>query len=130
VDDAVADTLERLQLTVETQLRALGEAITGDDPPVAATVVDGVARDMRRRLERFERRVLAGVKRRETQAMQEVAALRAAIRPLGQSPERVLNLLPFLARYGTGVLTAMCDAAAPHAEALVRGPTVESSIRS
>jgi hypothetical protein len=36
-----------------------------------------------------------------------VAALRAALRPNGKSPERVLNLMPLLARYGVGVFDAM-----------------------
>lgn len=121
LDDGVADMLERLRVTLDAQVGVLREVVRGDDAPVADEVVNGLARDLSHRLDRFERRVLAGVKRRETEALGEVAALRAALRPMGESPERVLNLLPFLARFGPDVLRRMCQAATPHARALVTG---------
>jgi uncharacterized protein YllA (UPF0747 family) len=77
--------------------------------------------------------VLSGVKRREQEALREVAALRAALRPNGKSPERVLNLMPLLARYGVGVFDAMLAEASVHAQALVRGApaaAVESPVSS
>lgn len=121
LDENIADTLERLRVTLDAQVRTLAESLSGDDAPVARTAVDGLSRDLGHKLDRFERRVLAGVKRRETDAMREVAALRAALRPNGASPERVLNLMPMLARYGTGLLAAMSRAAGAHANALVHG---------
>ena len=133
LDEAVADTLERLRLTLEAQLGALMQTVAGDDAPVVDTVVQGLSRDIGHRLERFERRVLAGVKRREGEAMREVAALRAALRPSTKSPERVLNIIPFLVRYGTGVLDAMVQEARPHARRLVLGAsdaTVETAVAS
>ncbi len=121
LDESVSDTMERLRVTLDTQVRALRESLTGDGAPVAQEVVQGLARDLGHRLDRFERRLVAGVKRRETVALRDVAALRAALRPNGQSPERVLNIVPLLARYGPDLLTAMCTAAGPHARALVSG---------
>lgn len=127
LDESVADALERLRITLETQLRTLGDALRMPDDEeqeaalVAPAVVDGLARDITHRLDRFERRVLAGVKRREIGAMQDVAAVRAALRPLGQSPERVLNLVPLLVRYGPGLLDRMREEAMGHARLLVTG---------
>ncbi|MBY0488975.1 MAG: bacillithiol biosynthesis BshC [Gemmatimonadaceae bacterium] len=121
LDENVADTFERLRVTLDAQVRTLGESLAGEESPVAPETVQGLSRDLTHTLDRFERRLLAGVKRRETEAMREVAAVRAALRPNGASPERVLNLMPILVRYGTGVLTAMADAAAEHAAALVHG---------
>jgi len=121
LDDSLHDTLERLRVTIDAQLRALHETIGDDDAPVPSAVVDGLSRDLMHRLDRFDRRVLAGVKRRETDAMREVSAMRAAVRPMGQSPERVLNLMPMLARYGVGVLNRMMEVARPHAHGLVHG---------
>jgi bacillithiol biosynthesis cysteine-adding enzyme BshC len=121
LDENVGDMLERLRVTLDAQVRALHEVLGGDRAPVADEVVNGLARDLGHRLDRFERRVLAGVKRRETEAMREVAVVRAAIRPKGQSPERVLNLVPFLVRYGPEVLVRMRDEAAGHAQRLVTG---------
>jgi uncharacterized protein YllA (UPF0747 family) len=123
LDESVSDTMERLRVTLDTQVRALRESLTGDRAPVAQEVVQGLARDLGQRLDRFERRLVAGVKRRETDALRDVAALRAALRPNGQSPERVLNIVPLLARYGPDLLTAMCTAAGPHARALISGAT-------
>lgn len=119
--DEVADSMERLRVAVDTQVRALRDALAGDATPVADEVVQGLARDLAHRLDRFERRVVAGVKRMEAESLRDVAALRAALRPRGQSPERVLNLVPLLVRYGPGLLLHLREAALPHARHLVSG---------
>jgi bacillithiol biosynthesis cysteine-adding enzyme BshC len=126
LDETVADSMERLRVALETQVRAIREVVGGDDAPVAEEVVQGLARDLSHRIDRFERRLLAGVKRLEHEAMRDVAAVRAALRPDGKSPERVLNLVPLLARYGTGLLERVREAAAPHARELVGGPREDS----
>jgi len=121
VSDGVQDALERLRIAMDTQLRALRDAIARDDAIVAPEVMSGVERDVQHKLTRFERRVLAGVKRREEALMRRVAQVRGWIRPHGASPERVLNLMPVLARYGPSVLTRMHEAALEHARTLVQG---------
>ncbi len=121
LDVELQDALERLRVAVETQMIAVREATGGDDAVVAPSVLEGLASDLSARLSRFERRVYASVKRRETSAMRDVAYIRAALRPLGQSPERKLNLMPFLVRYGPGVLDAMRHDAHTYAEQLVNG---------
>lgn len=121
LDEPVADAFERARLAAETQLRALQSAVHDADDVVESSVVEGASRDILHRLERLERRIVAGVKRREASLMRDVAVARAAIRPLGQSPERVLSLLPALARYGPELLLAMRDSARVHATALVTG---------
>lgn len=121
VADEVADSMERLRLALDTQVRALRESLAGENAPVADDVVQGLARDLAHRIDRFERRVFAGVKRVESESLREVSALRAALRPNGQSPERVLNLIPLLARYGPELLTRIRHAAVPHARQLVSG---------
>ncbi|HEY0932035.1 MAG TPA: bacillithiol biosynthesis BshC [Gemmatimonas sp.] len=132
LDDTVADAVERLRVTMESQLASLGESLrvpegdVEDDAVVAASVVQGLERDITHLLDRFERRLLAGVKRREHTAMREVASVRAALRPLGQPPERVLNLVPLLVRYGPSLLDRLRDAAMGHAHALVTGASGHS----
>jgi bacillithiol biosynthesis cysteine-adding enzyme BshC len=130
LDENVADTFERLRITLESQVRTLGESLAGEDAPVAPETVQGLSRDLTHTLDRFERRLLAGVKRREVEAMREVAAVRAALRPQGASPERVLNLMPTLVRYGTGVLTAMAHAAREHAATLVHGTAAATVVET
>jgi uncharacterized protein YllA (UPF0747 family) len=124
--EALADSMERLRLALETQVRGLQETLAGQGGPVADEVVQGLARDVTHRIDRFERRVLAGMKRVEQDAQLEVAALRAALRPQGRSPERVLNLMPMLARYGPALLADIADAARPYARSLVTGAPASS----
>lgn len=119
--DRLSDSMERLRLTLETQIGALRESLAGEGAPVADEVVQGLARDLSHRIDRFERRVVAGVKRVEHDALRDVAAVRAALRPRGRSPERVLNLIPLLARYGPGLLERLRSVAASHARELVAG---------
>lgn len=115
------DAIERLQLAIETQVRAVAEAVVGDETGVSAAVVDGLKADLSRRMQRFDRRVTASVKRKEVELMRDVAAVRAALRPLGKSPERVLNLLPMFVRYGPDILHAMSRSANHYAARLVHG---------
>lgn len=84
--------------------------------------VQGAMQSLQHRLDRLERRFVAAVKRRERDAIQDVGTLHGALFPLGTRQERALNLVPLLARHGTGLLREMRDAALPHAESLVRGP--------
>ena len=121
LDEGVADAFERVRLTTETQLRALKSAVKDADDVVMPSVVDGAGRDILHKLERLERRLVAGVKRREDELMRDLAVARAAIKPMGKSPERVLNLIPALARFGPELLLAMRDSARVHAAALVTG---------
>src|SRR5690606_39486788 len=86
---------------------------------VPPTVPAGAAAAIGQRLDRLERRYPAAVRRHETRAFTELGTLRAALRPGGARRERALNLLPPLARHGTGLLHAMRDAAGVHAAALV-----------
>lgn len=117
--EGVLDALERLRLTIDTQARVLASSIEAADAFIAPQVSGGLTRDLLHRLDRFDRRVSAGVKRREADLMRRVAHVRAVFRPLGQSPERVLNLIPMLARHGMTVFALMQQLAAQHAYALL-----------
>ena len=83
--------------------------------------VQGASGAMLHRADRLERRLLAAVKRREVALMDDVATLRAALRPQGKRQERVLNPIPILTRQGATLLQEMRDAARAHADALVGG---------
>ena len=123
LDEGVADAFERVRLAAETQMRALQTAVHDAEEIVAPAVVEGAGRDILHRLDRLERRLIGGAKRREATLMRDIAVVRAAVRPMGQSPERVLNLIPALARYGPPLLQSMRDSARVHAAALVAGDT-------
>lgn len=121
MDRDVADALERLRVTLDAQIGALGHAVAQADDLVPTPVVEGLARDLAHRVDRVERRLVAAVKRREAELARQAAIVRAARRPLGSAPERVLSLVPVLARHGLSVLDAMRVEASRHAHALVHG---------
>jgi uncharacterized protein YllA (UPF0747 family) len=126
LDDGINDTLERLRVAIDAQLRALRDSVDGAGAPVSHDVIAGLSRDLTHRIDKFEHRVLGGVKRNEIEAMRELAYVRASLRPMGKSPERVLNLLPYLARFGVGLLLRLRDASASHAQSLVHGTRTSS----
>jgi uncharacterized protein YllA (UPF0747 family) len=88
----------------------------------------GGAHALRHRVDRLERRLLAGIKRHETALMRDVATLRAALYPRGLRQERVLNGIPLFARHGLALLSNMRDAAAGHAASLVEPTRDERSV--
>jgi len=87
-------------------------------------VVTGAQRALEHRVDRLQRRIVAGVARRETALMRDLATARAVLYPLGKRQERALNIIPLLARHGLQLLSELVTAAAPHASALVGARTV------
>ena len=125
---------ERMSPSVTRSLSDLGEAVrramdairaslAHDEPPlVVPRVVEGAEYQLQHRVDRFERRVLAAAKRRETAIVERVTSAHAALFPLGNAQERTLNFVPMLAREGPALLESMLRAAAEHAANLV-GPS-------
>jgi uncharacterized protein YllA (UPF0747 family) len=108
-------------------LQSMREAVAalpsslGDEPRELGldAAVNGAVRALEHRLERLQRRLVAGVARRETSLMRDVATVRAALQPLGERQERALNLVPLLSRHGLELLGELRDAAGGHASAVV-----------
>jgi bacillithiol synthase len=124
VPEEVSDSLRRLRHDLESDVAAL-EVSDGDEliPPAS---LQGLRRSLLHRVERTERRYLAAVKRRETKLMRDVGTAAAALYPGGKRQERVLNFVPFLARYGQPLLDLMRREAEGHAAAQV-GATVSAT---
>jgi hypothetical protein len=91
-------------------------------------IVDGARAGIRHRINRFERRVIAAAKRRESHLAEEIATARGALFPLGKIQERALNAVPLMARHGEAFLSSVRAGAAHLARDLVSGaarPPVE-----
>jgi bacillithiol biosynthesis cysteine-adding enzyme BshC len=110
-----AAALRDVRAAIESLPSALAPESTGLGLDGA---VQGATQSLLHRMDRLERRLVAGIKRREDVLLRDVATLRAALYPKGTRQERALNLVPTLSRHGLGVLTQMRDAAASHARAL------------
>lgn len=91
---------------------------------VPPEVVEGARRQMEWRAQRLERRVVAGLKRRDVDRRRDIDTLAGALYPGGVRQERALNLIPIVARHGMDVIDAMRVAARRHAEALVAGTSI------
>jgi uncharacterized protein YllA (UPF0747 family) len=114
-----AQALQQLRSHMRSDIEDLRRANAGLVP---VRMLDGLQRALEHRVERAERRILAGVKRVETDAMRQLATARGALFPYGVRQERKLAYIPFLARYGAPLLEQMLEAARSHARALVAGP--------
>ena len=104
---------------------ALGDRL-GPEPRELGldAVVQGAIGSLQHRIDRLERRLLAGVARRETDRMRDLGTARGALHPFGGRQERTLNLTPILARHGTELLGEIHAAAAAYADEIVGGARV------
>jgi bacillithiol biosynthesis cysteine-adding enzyme BshC len=119
----VVAALERLRRDVESSVAAL--ELADRDTLVPPASVQGLRRSLLHRVERAERRYIAGVKRREEALMRDIATATAALYPNGMRQERVLNWVPFLARYGPAFMEPMRGEATRYAAALIGMSTAD-----
>ena len=114
--------LEELNATrglVDERLDALAEAVTAGQAPVSPAVTGGLRANLMRRLDRYERRLIAASKRRHSDLMHDIGTARGSLYPMGKQQERGLNFVPLLARYGEQLRDDMLDGARAHAAHLV-----------
>ena len=88
---------------------------------MTTAALDGAVAQFSHRADRLERRVLAASKRQITAQLNKVAQAQSLLWPHGAPQERVVNPLPWLARYGSPLLDAMIHACDESAESLVHG---------
>jgi uncharacterized protein YllA (UPF0747 family) len=108
-----------IQLLRADLARALGALRTADGGLLSARALEGAQRGIEHRIERLERRVLAGVKRRESALMHDIAVVRGSLYPGGIRQERRQAFVPLLAKYGPVLLDDMLGAARAHARGLI-----------
>ncbi len=113
--------LEGLREDLARRLAALATAAASLDHLVPERVVEGARHQLLHRVDRLERRLRAAARARNTEAVQDLAAVRAALMPEGHRQERRLNAVPMLARHGDLLLAQLKAGAAMHAGTLVGG---------
>jgi hypothetical protein len=110
---AVRDSLEELRKSVETRVDAVAESL-GSPPLVTKEVIEGARVQLRHRVERLERRIRAAAGRGEVAAMNDLAAIRAALMPVNTRQERRMNYL-----HGDLLIEQLKAGAAIHAGGLI-----------
>lgn len=118
--DQLRGALAGYRAALEGASAELSAAVAaGENPLVPEEVLRGARNSIGHRLDRLERRVVAASKRRHESLVHDVHTAGAALFPLGRPQERVLNLMPMLARHGESLLEAMLSSAREYAASLV-----------
>ena len=115
---SVLAELAATRATLNERLDALSETVDRAKAPVSAAVTEGLRANLMRRLDRFERRLLAAAKRHHAGTMEEIGTARGSLYPFGTPQERMLNFVGFIARYGPGLQNDMLNEARRHASGL------------
>ena len=115
--DAAMDAVTALR----AQVQQSAQAIRTSGSALDTAALDGAVAQLAHRVARLERRVLAASKRTITDTLRRVAQAQAMLWPHGAPQERVVNPLPWLARYGTPLLEQMQQACDADAVTLVHG---------
>jgi uncharacterized protein YllA (UPF0747 family) len=116
----VLEKLATTRAAINEQLDALTQSIARERVPISAAVPEGLRANLLRRLDRFDRRLIAAAKRENSAVMHDVATARGSLYPLGKPQERTLNFVPFLARYGSALREEMMREALKHSRRLVQ----------
>lgn len=115
---ALRDGLAALAGTVDGGMDSIAAAARAASL-ASPEVIEGARKQLKHRVDRLERRLRAAATRAETDAMRDLAAIRATIQPEGERQERRLNYLPLFARYGAPLITRLRDGAGQHAAGLI-----------
>ncbi|MES3033128.1 MAG: bacillithiol biosynthesis BshC [Gemmatimonadota bacterium] len=115
--DAAMDALSALR----AQIQATAHTIRHSNSAIEPAALDGAVAQFAHRTDRLERRVLAASKRAITDQLRRVTQAQSFLWPHGAPQERMVNPLPWLARYGTPLLEQMQRACDEEAVTLVHG---------
>jgi bacillithiol synthase len=115
--DASLDALAALR----AQIRRTAEVITSSNAAISPAALDGAVAQFSHRADRLERRVLAASKHQISSQLRKVEQAQAMLWPHGAPQERVVNPLPWLARYGSAMLEALLSACEEDAQQMVHG---------
>ncbi|MEP7345162.1 MAG: bacillithiol biosynthesis BshC, partial [Gemmatimonadaceae bacterium] len=123
VPPRLAEHVAAMRSALQTEAHGLRSAVIAANDFVPERTVDAIERAVLWRLDRFERRLRAAVRKRDRVLATDLGSLGGALYPEGVRQERMLNVVPFLVRYGLSVLEQMLDHARAHARGLVQPST-------
>jgi bacillithiol synthase len=116
--DKVPASLARRIADGRTTAAALWDGIVSEidslDPTLHRTALVGSSRTARQ-FDFMEKKIAQAARKKNEVLRGQVARLTAALAPHGKLQERTLCVVPFLARYGTGVLSTAAQAIHPFA---------------
>ena len=102
----VEATLTALRQVLVEQYAALAAAAAAIDPTIEKPI-QNLGQQALSGTQDAEKRLLSHLKKRQATETQQIARARDALLPLGKAQERVLTLVPFLAKYGRELFTEL-----------------------
>jgi uncharacterized protein YllA (UPF0747 family) len=123
----VLEEIDNTRAMLDERLDALTRAADEGTTSIAPAVTGGLHANLLRRLDRFERRLVAAAKRQNAETMTEIGTARGSLYPFGKPQERSLNFVPLLARYGPALQDEMLSEAERHATRLIGASSVSDS---
>lgn len=123
----VSESVRAMREQLLASAQALRATLRDHGGLVPENTVDAIERAVGWRLDRFTRRLRAGVRRHDSTLGRDLGTLGGALYPNGTRQERALNVVPLLVRHGLRLLDDMSEAAGAHARSLVQGPGVSDA---
>jgi bacillithiol biosynthesis cysteine-adding enzyme BshC len=106
-------TLSTLRADLVASFDRLAEQVEDVDPTLIGSL-GAVRNHLLIGSERADRKIIRAIKRRDALTFERLDRVLDTLRPMGERQDRVLNVLPFLARYGTRFLTEVEAAIEAH----------------
>jgi len=103
-----SEALGRLREAVEREYGVL-EQVAREVDPTLERPIHGLRGRALAGTHAAEKKMVQHLKRRYETEIAQIARVRNAVQPGGQPQERVLTVAPFLARYGTGLLSSLLE---------------------
>ena len=104
----LGSTFEELRGLIESHYGRIEPAALSIDPTLKRPVEAARQHALTESLD-LEKRIVAHLKRRQETEVTQIERARAAVWPEGQPQERVFGVVPFLARYGPGILDQLSE---------------------
>lgn len=111
---SIPDDIQSLLAKLRNAAESIAKVGADGKGGVPKAVLTGLQRDITHRLERFERRAAAMVKREGTKELHDLQVARASLYPMGKPQERVVSFVALLARYGSDLQSRILEAATMH----------------
>jgi len=105
-DAAVA--IERLRSVIDTEYERLAAAASGIDSTLRKPVLSA-GHNAVRSVADVEKRIVSQLKKQNDIVVQQLAKARLSLFPFGKPQERILNIVPYLIRYGSPFLDSAMD---------------------
>jgi bacillithiol synthase len=109
IPEGAVSSLDRLRRDLVNGFEAMAEEAGQLDPTLGGTVA-GIRNRALLSVARVEREMIRSLKRRESTRLRQLDRVLDSLRPGGSPQDRVLNVTPFLARYGSHFLDEVAAA--------------------